>query len=114
FAYEHISSKICLASISGGTDIISCFALGNPIGPVWRGELQVPGLGMDVQIFNEKGQPIVEEKGELVCTNAFPSMPNGFWKDPGDKKYFDAYFAKFPNVWCHCDFAERTKHGGFI
>lgn len=114
FAYEHISSKICLASISGGTDIISCFALGNPIGPVWRGELQVPGLGMDVQIFNEKGQPIVEEKGELVCTNAFPSMPNGFWKDPGDKKYFDAYFAKFPNVWCHGDFAERTKHGGFI
>ncbi len=114
FVYEHVSPDVCLASISGGTDIISCFALGNPMGPVWRGELQAPGLGMDVQVFDEEGQSIEEQKGELVCRNAFPSMPNGFWDDPEDEKYFAAYFAKFPNVWCHGDYAEKTQHGGFI
>lgn len=114
FVYEHISSDACLTSISGGTDIISCFALGNPIGPVWRGELQAPGLGMNVQVFNEDGKPALEEKGELVCTTPFPSMPNGFWNDKGDEKYFEAYFNKFPNVWCHGDYAEHTNHGGFI
>ncbi len=114
FVYSHIASDICLASISGGTDIISCFALGNPIGPLWRGELQVAGLGMDVQVFNEAGQPVIGEKGELVCRTPFPSMPVFFWGDKGDKKYHEAYFEKFPHVWCHGDYVEHTVHGGFI
>ncbi|HUX78122.1 MAG TPA: acetoacetate--CoA ligase [Alphaproteobacteria bacterium] len=114
FVYEHISSNLCLASISGGTDIISCFALGNPIGPVWRGELQAPGLGMDVQVFDHDGESVIREKGELVCRNPFPSMPVFFWGDKGDLKYHAAYFEKFTDVWCHGDYAERTDHGGFI
>ncbi|MBY0501907.1 MAG: acetoacetate--CoA ligase [Alphaproteobacteria bacterium] len=114
FVYNHIASHICLASISGGTDIISCFALGNPIGPVWRGELQVAGLGMDVQVFNEAAQPVIGEKGELVCRTSFPSMPVFFWGDEGDKKYHEAYFEKFPHIWCHGDYVEHTAHGGFI
>jgi acetoacetyl-CoA synthetase len=114
FVYEHISSDICLASISGGTDIISCFALSNPIGPVWRGELQAPGLGMDVQVFDQKGHPVISQKGELICTTPFPSMPIFFWGDEGDLKYHATYFERFPDVWCHGDYAERTTHGGFI
>ncbi len=114
FVYEHISSHICLASISGGTDIISCFALGNPTGPVWRGELQAPGLGMNVQVFDQEGNPVVEKKGELVCTSPFPSMPVFFWRDERDLKYHASYFEKFSNVWCHGDYAEHTIHGGFI
>lgn len=114
FVYKHIASHICLASISGGTDIISCFALGNPIGPVWRGELQVAGLGMDVQVFNEVGESVVGEQGELICRTSFPSMPVFFWGDKGDKKYHAAYFEKYPHVWCHGDYAEHTLHGGFI
>jgi len=114
FVYNHISPSVCLASISGGTDILSCFALGNPIGPVWRGELQAPGLGMDVQVFDQEGHGIVGQKGELVCANPFPSMPIFFWGDEGDQKYHAAYFEKFPNVWCHGDYAEHTSHGGFI
>ncbi len=114
FVYEHISSDLCLASISGGTDIISCFALGNPIGPLWRGELQAPGLGMNVQVFNEEGKPILSKKGELVCTTPFPSMPIYFWGDAGDKKYHASYFEKYPGVWCHGDYAAKTSHGGFI
>ncbi|OJW47981.1 MAG: acetoacetate--CoA ligase [Alphaproteobacteria bacterium 41-28] len=114
FVYEHISSKICLASISGGTDIISCFALGNPIGPVWRGELQAPGLGMDVQVFDQEGHSVIGQKGELVCTTPFPSMPVFFWEDKGDLKYYATYFERFPDVWCHGDYAERTTHRGFI
>lgn len=114
FVYEHVASDICLSSISGGTDIISCFLLGNPMGPVWRGELQAPGLGMDVQVFNEEGHPLVGEKGELVCRTPFPSMPVFFWKDEGDRKYHASYFEKFPNVWCHGDYVEKTTHGGFI
>ncbi|MBS0271162.1 MAG: acetoacetate--CoA ligase [Proteobacteria bacterium] len=114
FVYEHISSDICLSSISGGTDIISCFALGNPIGPVWRGELQASGLGMKVQVFDEEGHPVIGEKGELVCTTPFPSMPIYFWGDDHDQKYHTAYFEKFPNVWCQGDYAEHTIHDGFI
>jgi acetoacetyl-CoA synthetase len=114
FVYEHVASDICLASISGGTDIISCFLLGNPTGPVWRGELQASGLGMDVQIFNEEGQSVVGEKGELVCCTPFPSMPVFFWKDEGDRRYHASYFEKFPGAWCHGDYVEKTTHGGFI
>ncbi len=114
FVYKHISSTLCLASISGGTDIISCFALGNPTGPIWRGELQAPGLGMNVQIFDEEGRSIKEQKGELVCTTPFPSMPVFFWGDERDQKYHQAYFEKFPDVWCHGDYAELTGHEGFI
>lgn len=114
FVYEHIASDVHLASISGGTDILSCFALGNPIGPVWRGELQAPGLGMDVAVFDETGHSVIGQKGELVCKTPFPSMPIYFWGDEGDRKYHAAYFEKFPGVWCHGDYVEHTTHGGFI
>lgn len=114
FVYQHISSDIHLASISGGTDILSCFALGNPIGPVWRGELQAPGLGMDVSVFDEAGNAVIGTKGELVCKAPFPSMPIYFWGDEDDRKYHKAYFEKFPGVWCHGDYVEHTTHGGFI
>ncbi len=114
YIYDHIKKDLCVASISGGTDIISCFVLGNPMAPVWRGEIQAPGLGMAVEIFDDKGHSIQGEKGELVCTKPFPSMPLGFWNDPQGTKYHEAYFSRFPNVWCHGDFAERTEHGGFI
>ena len=114
FVYEKIKSDICLSSISGGTDIISCFALGNPVLPVYRGELQCRGLAMQVEVWNEQGQPVREEKGELVCTAPFPSMPIYFWNDPEGSKYRNAYFAKYPNVWCHGDYAELTAHDGLI
>ncbi len=114
YIYDHIKKDLCVASISGGTDIISCFVLGNPMAPIWRGEIQTAGLGMAVKIFNDKGHPIQGEKGELVCTKPFPSMPLGFWNDPKGTKYHDAYFSRFPNIWCHGDFAELTDHGGFI
>jgi len=114
YVYHHISDNICLSSISGGSDIISCFALGNPLLPVYRGELQSIGLGMSVNIFNDAGQSIIGEKGELVCTEPFPSMPVYFWNDPDGKKYQQAYFTKFPGVWAHGDYAELTKQGGLI
>lgn len=114
FIYQKIKKDVCVSSISGGSDIISCFALGNPLLPVYRGELQCIGLGMNVKIFNEKGKSIIEEKGELVCTAPFPSMPIYFWNDPKGEKYQSAYFKKFPNVWAHGDFAKITKHGGMI
>ncbi|WP_366653909.1 acetoacetate--CoA ligase [Fodinicurvata sp. EGI_FJ10296] len=114
FVYEHIKSDVQLASISGGTDILSCFALGNPITPVYRGELQCRGLGMAVDVFDDDGKPVRGEKGELVCTRPFPSMPIGFWNDPDGRKYFDAYFDRFPNIWCHGDFVELTPRGGMI
>jgi acetoacetyl-CoA synthetase len=114
FVYQHISPDVHLASISGGTDILSCFALGNPIGALWRGELQVPGLGMDVQVFDENGQGVKGQKGELVCKNPFPSMPIYFWGDEGHQKYRSSYFEKFPGVWCHGDYIEQTSSGGFI
>ncbi len=114
FVQNHIKAGVQLSSISGGTDIISCFALGNPISPVYRGELQCLGLGMRVDIFNEQGQSIPESIGELVCTQAFPSMPLMFWNDPERIKYQQAYFDRFPGVWAHGDFAEITAHEGLI
>ncbi len=114
YVYQSVKSDVLLSSISGGTDIISCFALGNPAGPVFRGELQVPGLGMRVDVFGDDGQPLaVGEKGELVCTQPFPSMPVGFWNDPDGAKYRAAYFERFPGVWHHGDYCERTPNGGF-
>ena len=114
FVYEHISKDVHLASISGGTDIMSCFVLGIPIKPVWAGELQGPGLGMAVDVWDDEGRPVKGEKGELVCTRAFPSMPVRFWNDPDGSKYRAAYFERFENVWCHGDYAEWTSHGGMI
>ena len=103
-----------LASISGGTDIVSCFVGGDPTLPVWKGEIQAPGLGMAVDVWSEDGAPLPRGRGELVCTKPFPSMPVKFWNDPDGKKYRAAYFERFPGVWHHGDFAERTEHGGFI
>ena len=114
FVYDHIKHDLHLASISGGTDIVSCFVLGNPIGPVWKGEIQARGLGMAVEVFDEKGHSVVGEKGELVCTKPFPSMPLGFWNDPDGAKYHAAYFEKYPGVWRHGDYVEITGHGGVI
>ncbi len=114
FVYRDIKEDICLSSIAGGTDIISCFMLGNPALPVWRGEIQCPGLGMKVEAFDENGRSVVGERGELVCTRPFPSMPIGFWRDEGDERYRAAYFEKYPNVWCHGDWVEITPHGGII
>ena len=108
------SRTCCLSSISGGTDIISCFALGKPILPVWRGELQCRGLGMAVEVCDEDGRPVRGEKGELVCVRPFPSMPIGFWNDPDGAKYRAAYFERFPGVWCHGDYAELTEHDGLV
>ncbi len=114
FVYEAIGSDLLLASISGGTDILSCFALGNPILPVRRGELQCRGLGMATEIFDEQGNTVVGEHGELVCTRPFPSAPLGFWNDAGDARYRAAYFERFDGVWAHGDFAELTELGGVI
>jgi acetoacetyl-CoA synthetase len=114
YVYRSIKRDLCLSSISGGTDIISCFMGGNPIGPVWRGEIQARGLGMQVEVFDESGRSVRGEKGELVCTGPFPSMPVGFWNDPGRAKYRAAYFERFPGVWCHGDFVELTEHDGVI
>ncbi|MFQ5490680.1 MAG: acetoacetate--CoA ligase [Phycisphaerae bacterium] len=114
FVYGQIKTDLLLASISGGTDIISCFALGCPIRPVYRGQLQCRGLGMKVDAFDEKGHSVRGQKGELVCTAPFPSMPIRFWNDPAGQKYHDAYFDVYPNVWCHGDFVELTAEDGMI
>ncbi|MFY9698616.1 MAG: acetoacetate--CoA ligase [Rhodoplanes sp.] len=114
YVYRGIKQDLHLASISGGTDIISCFVCGDPTGPVWKGEIQAPSLGMAVDVYSEDGKPLREEKGELVCLKPFVSMPVMFWNDPEGKKYHAAYFEKFPNVWAHGDFAEWTRHGGII
>jgi len=114
FVYQKVKPDIQLSSISGGTDIISCFALGNPVLPVWRGELQCRGLGMRVEVWDDEGRPVRREKGELVCTAPFPSMPVGFWNDPDGAKYRAAYFERFPDVWCHGDYVELTEHDGII
>jgi acetoacetyl-CoA synthetase len=114
FVYDAIKPDLHLASISGGTDICGCFVAGNPLMPVWAGEIQGPTLGLAVDVYGDDGKPLQAGKGELVCKNAFPSMPLGFWNDPDGRKYHAAYFDRFPNVWCHGDFAEWTEHGGMI
>ncbi len=117
YVYQCVKSDLCLSSIAGGTDIVSCFALGCPTLPVWRGELQCRGLGMQVDVYDDDGRPIPAGshlKGELVCTAPFPSMPVRFWNDPGDAKYIATYFERFPGVWCHGDYVELTAHGGLV
>lgn len=114
YVYRRIKDDLRLSSISGGTDIVSCFVLGSPLLPVWRGEIQCRGLGMKVEVYNDAGQPVRGEKGELVCSAPFPSMPVGFWNDPDGRKYHAAYFERFPNVWHHGDYAELTAHGGYV
>ena len=114
YVYTNIKEDLCLSSISGGTDIVSCFVLGNPMGPVWRGEIQAKGLGMAVEVFDDEGKTVKQTKGELVCTRPFPSMPVAFWNDPDGSKYRAAYFEKYPNVWCHGDWCEETEHGGLV
>ncbi|UCF06236.1 MAG: acetoacetate--CoA ligase [bacterium] len=112
YVYRHIKEDLQLASISGGTDLNGCFALGNPMGPVYAGELQCRGLGMKVEAFDENGNSIINEQGELVCTAPFPSMPVYFWDDPSNEKYHSAYFDVYPNVWRHGDFIEINERGG--
>jgi acetoacetyl-CoA synthetase len=114
YVYRSIKPDVHLASISGGTDIVSCFVLGDPTSPVWKGEIQAPGLGMAMDVFTEDGKPVRGQKGELVCTKPFASMPVKFWNDPEGRKYHAAYFERFPGIWCHGDFAEWTEHGGMI
>jgi acetoacetyl-CoA synthetase len=114
YIYQNVKRDVCLSSISGGTDIVSCFVLGNPAGPVWRGEIQAKGLGMAVEVFDEQGRSLQGEKGELVCSRPFPAMPIGFWNDPDGAKYRAAYFEKYPNVWRHGDWCEITEHGGLV
>ena len=114
YVYQSISNTVQLCSISGGSDLVSCFALGCPILPVHRGELQCLGLGMDIAIYNTEGEPVIDEEGELVCQQAFPCMPVYFWGDIHRKKYMKAYFKRFPGVWTHGDFAKITQNGGLI
>ena len=114
FVYDTIKPDIHLASISGGTDICGCFVGGNPLSSVWRGEIQGPMLGMAMDVLDDNGHPVKQEKGEMVCKKPFPSMPMMFWNDADGQKYHNAYFARFDNIWCHGDFAEITAHGGLI
>jgi acetoacetyl-CoA synthetase len=114
YVYRSIKRDLLLSSISGGTDIVSCFVLGSPLLPVYRGEIQCRGLGLAVQVFDDAGNPVVGQKGELVCTAPFPSMPVAFWNDPSGQKYRDAYFARFDNTWCHGDYMELTARGTCI
>jgi acetoacetyl-CoA synthetase len=114
FVYDAIGADLQLASISGGTDILSCFALGNPILPVRRGELQCKGLGMATEIYDENGVSVIGQHGELVCTKPFPSAPVGFWNDADGRRYRAAYFERFPGIWAHGDFAELTPDGGLV
>jgi acetoacetyl-CoA synthetase len=114
FVYDRVKRDVRLSSISGGTDIISCFALGDPTLPVHRGEIQTRGYGMKVEIFDDSGHPIERGAGELVCTMPFPSMPVAFWNDPDGSRYRAAYFEHYPNTWRHGDWAELTEHGGMI
>ena len=114
YVYRDIKADLQLSSISGGTDIISCFVLGSPVLPVWRGEIQCRGLGMAVDVWDDDGRPVRGEKGELVCSKPFPVMPIGFWNDTDGSKYHAAYFDRFDNVWCHGDFCEITAHGGLV
>jgi acetoacetyl-CoA synthetase len=114
FVYGSIKRDVHLASISGGTDIVSCFVGGNPNGSVWRGEIQAPGLGMNVDVFDADGRSLASEPGELVCKSPFPSMPIGFWNDPGGSRYRAAYFERYAGVWHHGDWIRRTEQGGFV
>lgn len=114
FVYSGIKSDVHLSSMSGGTDIMGCFVIGVPWKPVYKGEIQGPALGMDVQVWDDDQKPVTAEKGELVCSHVFPSMPVGFWGDDTGERYHNAYFAQFDNVWCHGDFAEITPTGGVI
>jgi acetoacetyl-CoA synthetase len=114
YVYEHIKSDVALASISGGTDIVSCFVGGEPTAPVYAGEIQAAGLGMAVDVVDDSGHSLRNGKGEMVCTEPFPSMPVMFWHDANDTKFKAAYFERFAGIWCHGDFAEKTEHGGFI
>ncbi|HKQ27027.1 MAG TPA: acetoacetate--CoA ligase, partial [Burkholderiales bacterium] len=114
YVYDAVKPDVCLASISGGTDIMGAFADANAVLPVYRGELQCRSLGMAVEVFNEAGEPVVNQKGELVCTRPFPSMPLGFWNDRGGERYHAAYFAKYPNVWTHGDWSELTERGTML
>jgi acetoacetyl-CoA synthetase len=114
FVYEHIKKDVALNSVSGGTDLLACFVGANPQAPVHRGEIQAPALGMAVEIWNDAGEPVVEELGELVCTRPFPTMPLHFWNDPDGTAFESAYFAKFPGIWCHGDLALQTRHGGYL
>jgi acetoacetyl-CoA synthetase len=111
YVYNSIKQDLLLSSISGGTDIVSCFMVGSPLLPVYRGEMQCRGLGLKVEVYNDEGKAVVGEKGELVCSAPFPSMPIGFWNDPEGTLYRDAYFARFPGVWCHGDYMELTPRG---
>ena len=114
YIHKSIKATVQISSISGGTDIVSCFALGSPTLPVYRGELQCRGLGMAVEVWNSQGKPICNEPGELVCTKSFPSKPIYFWNDPNGERYHEAYFSRYDNIWCHGDWAEITDHGGII
>jgi acetoacetyl-CoA synthetase len=114
YVYREIKADLQLASISGGTDIVSCFVLGSPISPVWRGEIQKRGLGMAVEVWDDDGKPVIGEKGELVCTKPFPCMPIYFWNDPNGEKFRAAYFEAWPGVWCHGDYVELSERGGMV
>ncbi|HBN23207.1 MAG TPA: acetoacetate--CoA ligase, partial [Holosporales bacterium] len=114
YIYNHIKADVCLASISGGTDIISCFGLGNPMAPVFAGELQTRGLGMAVEVFDKEGVSVVGQRGELVCTKPFPAKPIGFWNDPEGLKYHKTYFSAYENIWHHGDFVEITPQQGLF
>ena len=114
YVYKEIKNDIQLCSISGGTDIVSCFALGTPLLPVHRGEIQCPGLGMAISVWNIEGESVINEAGELVCTKTFPSKPIYFWNDDGGEKFHNAYFNKFENVWCHGDWATLTPNSGLM
>jgi len=114
YVYRAVKRDVCLSSISGGTDICGCFVLGNPILPVWRGEIQGAALGLKVEVFDDKGRSVKGEKGELVCTKPFPSLPIGFWNDSDGSKYHAAYFGRYPGVWTHGDWCEITQHDGMI
>jgi acetoacetyl-CoA synthetase len=114
FIYKEVKSDLQLASISGGTDLNGCFALGNPMGPVYAGELQCRGLAMKVEAFDEAGSPVINRQGELVCAAPFPSMPIYFWDDPDNRKYLSAYFDMYPNIWRHGDYILVSERGGVV
>ena len=114
YVYAKIKDDVWLASISGGTDIVGCFVLGDPTSPVWRGEIQAIALGMKVEVFDTAGRPLEGGTGELVCTAPFPSMPLCFWNDSDERRYRAAYFERFPGAWCHGDWVQRTEHGGMV